>query len=275
MAFAPTPPRNTPPAQLLSYATIMAAAGASSSSGGGSGGTSYSLAFTNDPTTGTIGSVIDFSGTVLPSGTPVEFGLSSNGTIFTGGTWAGGTLSAATVSGTLWNENVTLNTAGTFYPFGEITGETTVVGAGIVVSAPSSSLTYTLVANSGTSTGTGLGLVGMTYNTTAPGIPASASNWQTPLAHGSTYVPNIQFNQGTNTSAQQDAVTNAVFYLDTNATATLPGTGGSATYGIVSNNYVLFNSQTAPSAGTYYGKYAFYAGSTLLGVVVTNAITVD
>ncbi len=173
MAFSvypPTPEVTGGTAYLVPVALQIQQSGG----GGGGGGTSYSLTFTNDPTTGTIGGVIDFSGTVLPSGQAVEFGLSTNGTTFAGGTFAGGTLSAATVSGTLWNEYVTLNAAGTFYPFGEITGETTVVGAGIVVSAGASGVAFTYPPTAG-QTGVDLSVFG----TVSPSGSSVQVGWST------------------------------------------------------------------------------------------------
>ena len=264
---SPYPPRPTGGGK----ATMIAMSGAASVGGGG-GGTSYSLSFTTDPATGTIGSVIDFSGTVLPSGQTVEFGLSTTSGTFTGGTFAGGTLGAATVSGTLWNDNITLNTSGTFYPFAEITGQTTVVGSGIVVSAPSAAITYSLLSGSGNG-----GLVGDTFST-ATGAQA-ASNWgpTTTIPHTTVITMNIAY-----TGSGSGTIDHAVFWFDSSATnVTAPGSGtltssynsGVALSYSASNAGGIYPGNGTP--GTYYGTYAFYnASNVLLGVVKTNALTI-
>jgi len=258
---SPYPPRPTGGGK----ATMIAMSGAASVGGGGSG-TSYSLSFTTDPATGTIGSVIDFSGTVLPSGQAVEFGLSTTSGSFTGGTFAGGTLGAATVSGTLWSDNITLNTAGTFYPFAEITGQATAVGTGIVVSASATTLTLTQIG----STPTG-GLSG-------PNFAYGSSNMVTPIAHGSS------INCSTTLASLTGSVASGAcqVWYDTSATNT-SSTAGTVAAGTLetsvnySNGLFSFYNGTAPAtAGTYYLKVQITVTGTGAGVYtfVSQAVTV-
>jgi hypothetical protein len=76
-----------------------------------------------------------------------------------------------------------------------------------------------------------------------------------------------------------DGMGGALFWFDTNNTASLPS-GGTQPAGLVGGNILAFFSLSAPAtAGTYYAKYAIYSGtpgsSTLLGVVVSSPITVS
>lgn len=250
--------------------TAQLAASIANITGGAGGGTSYSLAITNDPATGTLGSVVDFSGTVAPSGQAVQFGLSSSNTTFSGGTFAGGTLGAATVSGTLWNDYVTLNTAGTFYPFGEITGQTTVVGSGIVVSGAGSNLTFSYIAGQTPSGGaTALSV----YN-------SGETNLQTPLAHGSSVTPAFQWTIAGGASVSGNSV---LFWFDTSPTnlSSSAGTVASGTLntssGVPGNQIAFFGAGNAPAtAGTYYAKVLVPVTGTDAGTYVftSQAITV-
>jgi hypothetical protein len=121
------------------------------------------------------------------------------------------------------------------------------------------------------------GLVGDTF-TVGTGAQVG-ENWNTTaLTHTEVISPNIMFS-GTGSGA----ISSATFWFDTSATnTTVPGSntivsaynsGAGLSYN-ASNAGGIYPGNGTP--GTYYGKYAFYnSSSVLLGVVVTNAITVS
>ncbi len=272
MAFAPTPARNTPPAQLLSLQAILAAAGGSSGGGGGGGGGGGSIAITNPPSTGTSGTALALAGTVSPAGTAVRVGLSSSATT------APSTWTNATVSGGGWTASLTPSSSGTYYIWAEQTSTPSVqaVSPAVVVSAQTGApLTYSLITGSGDGS-----LTGVTLATGTGG--QAAVDWSSSIVHGATdVVPNVA-------PSPIGTITSAKFWFDTSSTNTTVPSSGYGTSATINNGTLIwYNAASnlipatamappAPSTpGTYYGKYAMYdSGSTLLGVFVTSAITV-
>jgi hypothetical protein len=193
------------------------------------------------------------------SGASITVGLSASTTT------APTSTVSATVTGTSWTTSVPTSASGTFYIWAiESTPNAQHTTSSTTLSV-TASITYSLVSGSGNGS-----LTTQSMTTTAIGQAVDAVNWQNPLTHGSSFTPNVVVG-----TAPSSAYT-MVFYMDTNNTATLPSSGGTTDNYVVYNQYYEFPPVTAPSAGTYYGKYAIYnSSSTLLGVFVTNAITVS
>jgi hypothetical protein len=266
MAFAPTPPRANLPAQLLSISSITATA--VQQSGGTSGG-SGSISISGAPATGVAGTAISLAGSVSPSATAVQIGLSGSASV------APSSWTNATVSGSGWTGTLTPSAAGTYYIWAEQTATPSIQaisGALVVSAAGGTALSYSLIAGSGNAS-----LTGLTLTTTTSGS-APATDWSSSIVHGSTDVaPNV------NLSAI-GSITAGKFWFDLSNTSVTPGTFGNALFNGSSVAFYAFGdgfgaptcAPAAPStAGTYYGKYAFYnSAGTLLGVFTTNAITV-
>jgi hypothetical protein len=266
MAFLPTPPRKHLPAQLLSISSITSTAVQQSDGTSGGSGT---ITISNAPTTGTVGMAISLSGSVSPAATAVQLGLSGSSSV------APSSWSNATVSGSDWTGTLTPSSAGTYYIWAEQTAAPTIQaisGAMVVTAAGGTALSYSLITGSGNGS-----LTGLTLATAASGA-APATDWSSSIVHGSTDVaPNV------NLSAI-GSITAAKFWFDTTNTGVTPGTFGNALFNGSSIAFYAFVdgfgtptcAPAAPStAGTYYGKYAFYnSAGTLLGVFTTSAITV-
>jgi hypothetical protein len=234
-------------------------------------GSLASITLTSPPTTGTTGAALALAGTVSPSATAIQVGLSSSSGS------APSSWTAATVSGTGWTATLTPAAAGTYFIWAEQTATPSVqvVSAAVVIaSAGGSPLSYSLISGSGNAS-----LAGVTLSTYSSGS-APAVNWTSSIVHGSADVsPNALI-------SALGSITACKFWFDTTNT----GVSVPSNYGIQAsfNNGVVafyafadgFGTPTcvpaAPgSAGTYYGKYAFYdTGGTLLGVFTTSAITV-
>jgi hypothetical protein len=200
----------------------------------------------------------------------VRIGLSGSASV------APASWSNATVSGLGWTGTLTPTAAGTYYIWAEQTAAPSIqaISGALAVSAASggTGLSYSLIAGSGNAS-----LTGLTLTTTTSGS-APAVDWTTSIVHGSTDVaPNVNLSTVGNITAGK-------FWFDTTNTGVAPGTFGNALF---NGNAVAFYAfadgfgtptcaPAAPStAGTYYGKYAFYNSTgTLLGVFTTNAITV-
>jgi len=232
-------------------------------------GSGASVAITSPPNIGTVGTALALAGTVSPGSTAVQVGLSSSASVAPT-SWIN-----ATISGTGWTAALTPSTAGTFYIWAEQTAAPSIkaVSAALVVSsAGGSALSYSLISGSGNGS-----LTGTTLATTSSGS-APAVDWNSSIVHAATDVaPNV-------TLSAIGSITAAKFWFDTTNTGVAPGTYGNALF---NGNAVAFYAfadgfgtptcaPAAPSsAGTYYGKYAFYnSSSTLLGVFSTSAITV-
>jgi hypothetical protein len=266
MAFAPTPPRVNLPAQLLSLSSITSTVFEQS---GGTSGSSGSITISSPPTTGTAGTAVSLAGTVSPASSAVQLGLSGTATV------APTSWNNATVSGAGWTGSLTPATAGTYYIWAEQTATPSiqvVSGAVVVSAAGGSALSYSLIAGSGDAS-----LTGMTLVTAASGS-TPATDWTSSIVHGSTDVsPNVNL-------SVIGSITATKFWFDTTNTGVTPGTYGNALFNGNAVAFYAFDdgfgtptcAPAAPStAGTYYGKYAFYNSSgTLLGVFTTSAITV-
>ena len=266
MAFAPTPPRANLSAQLLSISAITSTV--VQQSGGTSGG-SGSITISSSPSTDIAGTAVSLAGSVSPASTAVRLGLSGSASV------APTSWTNATVSGLGWTGTLTPTTAGTYYIWAEQTATPSIQaisGALVVSAAGGTALSYSLIAGSGNAS-----LTGVTLSTASSGS-APATDWTTSIVHGSTDVaPNV------NLSAI-GSITAGKFWFDTTNTGVTPGTFGNALFNGSSVAFYAFVdgfgtptcAPAAPStAGTYYGKYAFYnSAGTLLGVFTTNAITV-
>jgi hypothetical protein len=266
MAFAPTPPRANLPAQLLSISSITSTAIQKSVGTPGSSGT---ISISSPPTTGIAGTAISLAGSVSPAATGVQLGLSGSASV------APSSWSNATVSGSGWSGTLTPTAAGTYYIWVEQTATPSIQaisGALVISAAGGTALSYSLIPGSGNAS-----LTGVTLATTASGA-APATDWSTSIVHGSTDVaPNV------NLSAI-GSIAAAKFWFDTTNTGVTPGNFGNALFSGSSIAFYAFSdgfgtptcAPAAPStAGTYYGKYAFYnSAGTLLGVFTTSAITV-
>jgi len=266
MAFAPTPPRSSMPAQLLSIASITSTA--VQQTGGKSGG-SGSVTISNAPGTGSVGTALSIGGTVSPAAAAVQLGLSASASV------APASWSNATVSGLGWTGTLTPTAAGTYYIWAEQTATPSIQvisGALLVAAAGGTALSYTLIAGSGNGSLTGLSL------TTTTSGPAPATDWATSIVRGSTDVaPNVNL-------SGIGSITAGKFWFDTTNTGVTPGTFGNALFNGSAVAFYPFSdgfgaptcAPAAPStAGTYYGKYAFYnSAGTLLGVFTSSAISV-
>jgi hypothetical protein len=176
------------------------------------------------------------------------------------------------VSGTGWTASITPATAGTFYIWAEETATPSVQAVSGAVTVGGAALTYSLISGSGNGS-----LTSTTFASSTGSYPAI--NWTSAIAANSTNVaPNITANAiGTITAAK--------FWWDTNATGTTVGSSFGNSAGTNGNEITFYSDSQlapptgcppAPTAGTYYGKYALYNSSgTLLGVFTTNAITVS
>jgi len=229
-----------------------------------------SVTISSPPTTGVAGTALSLAGTVSPSATAVQVGLSNSATV------APSSWTNATVSGTGWTAALTPATAGTYYIWAEQTASTSVqaVSAAVTIAASGGSgLSYILISGSGNGS-----LTGVTLATTTTGS-APATDWSPSIARSAADVaPNV-------TLSSIGSITAAKFWFDTSSSGVTPGTYGNA---LLNGNNIGFYENSdgfgtptcapaAPSAaGTYYGKYAFYNSSgTLLGVFTTSAITVS
>ena len=130
--------------------------------------------------------------------------------------------------------------------------------------SPPGPLAFTYIAGSGT------GVVASQII----GLFGGAANMQTPLAHGSSVTPSI-------TWQQVGSAASVVWWFDTDPnntskTASTVASGTINTDAGANSGAVFFYGGNAPAtAGTYYGKMAFYdSSSNLLGVFVTQSITV-
>ncbi len=266
MTFSPTPPRINSPAQLLSIASITSIF--DQQSGGTSGG-SGSIAISAAPTTGIAGTAVSLAGSVSPTATAVRVGLSDSASV------APASWSNATVAGTSWTGTLTPTTAGIYYIWAEQTAAPSVQatsGAVVISAAGGTALSYSLIPGSGNAS-----LTGTTLTTVASGS-APATDWSTSIVRGSTDVaPNVNL-------SPVGIIAAAKFWFDTTNTGVTPGTFGNGLFNGSSVAFYAFGdgfgtptcAPAAPStAGTYYGKYAFYnSAGTLLGVFTTSAITV-
>jgi hypothetical protein len=254
------------PAQLLSISSITSTTVQQS---GGSSGNSGSITIANAPTTGTVGTAVSLAGSVSPAGSAVRIGLSSSASV------APSSWSNATVSGSGWSGTLTPTSAGTFYIWAEQTATPSIqaISGGVAISsAGGTALSYSLIAGSGNAS-----LTGVTLATAASGA-APATDWTSSIVHGATDVaPNVNLSATGNITAGK-------FWFDTTNTGVTPGTFGNALFNANAVAFYPFAdgfgtptcAPAAPStAGTYYGKYAFYnSAGTLLGVFTTSAITV-
>lgn len=199
MAFAPIPPRNNAPAQLLSLSAILATAG-----GSGNSEPSAGVTITNPPTTGTAGAVLSLAGTVSPSGAAVQVGLSGSGTT------APTNWTAAAVNGTGWTASLTPSTAGIYYLWAQQTGDTSAraVSAAITISAAvSNSVAFSSPPTAGT-VGTALSLSGA--------VSPSGSAVQVGLSTSTTVAPTSWTSatvSGTSWTASLTPSTAGTFYL--------------------------------------------------------------
>ncbi len=232
-------------------------------------GSSGNVAISSPPGTATVGTALALAGTVSPGSTAVQVGLSSSASV------APGSWTSATVSGTGWTASLTPSAAGTFYIWAEQTAATSikaVSGAVVVSAAGGSGLSYNLVSGSGNGS-----LTGTTLVTTSTGS-APATDWTSSIVHAANDVaPNI-------TLSAIGSITAGKFWFDTTNTGVTPGTYGNALFNGAAVAFYAFvdgfgTPTCAPAApataGTYYGKYAFYnSAGTLLGVFSTSAITV-
>src|SRR5208337_4151874 len=126
--------------------------------------------------------------------------------------------------------------------------------------SPPGPLAFTYIAGSGT------GVVASQII----GLFGGAANMQTPLAHGSSVTPSI-------TWQQVGSAASVVWWFDTDPnntskTASTVASGTINTDAGANSGAVFFYGGNAPAtAGTYYGKMAFYdSSSNLLGVFVTQ-----
>ncbi len=142
MVFAPTPPRTNLPAQLLPLSSITATAVQQS---GGSSGSSSAIAIIGAPTNGTVGIAWSLVGTVSPTATAVQVGLSASASVAPA-SWV-----AASVSGTGWTASVSPSGAGTIFIWAEQTAMPSVqaISTAVIVAAGSA-----VVINSPPTTGT-------------------------------------------------------------------------------------------------------------------------
>jgi len=240
---------------------------------------SGSVTLTNPPTAGNAGVALSLAGTVSPSGTAVQVGLSTSPTA------APTTWTNATISGTAWTASLTPASAGTYYVWAEETNNTGVqaVSAAVIVAASGGSgspLTYSLISGSGSGA---MSSVTMTNATSTPPV-----NWTSSIAPSATNVqPNVKL-------SSTSGIGSGLFWFDTSATNVTPPSSGFGYVASLNNSEATFYANSsgfgtpiaAPAspatAGTYYGKYAFYSGGsldastggTLLGVYVTSAITI-
>ena len=236
---------------------------------------SSTVAFTNAPTTGTAGTVMPLIGTVSPTGTAIRVGLSASTTV------APTSWTNAIVSGTGWTAGITPSAAGIYYLWAQQTNTTSVqaISAALTVAASGgAALSYSLIAGAGNGSMTS---ITVTTATSSNYPPSPSVDWTSSIGHGATDVSPCVI------LSSLGSVASCKFWFDTGTSnITVPSTYG--TQSSTSNGAITFypfstgygTPITAPaapaSAGTYYGKYAFYdASSTLLGVFVTSAITVS
>jgi hypothetical protein len=256
-------------AQQTNTPSVRAVSGAIEISNASSG--VGSVTFSSPPSMGTVGMALSLTGSVSPSGSAVEVGLSESATT------APSVWNSATVSAGSWSASLTPSTAGTYYIWAEQTSEPSVqaVTAAVFVAASSgggSALSYSLIGGSGNGSLTGVTLTsGTTYTV----------DWTSKIAHGATDVrPGV-------TVSSLGAVAACTFWFDTSATNTTVPTSNYGNAGSLSNGQINFYANNtgygtptavpaAPStAGTYYGKYAMYdSAGELLGIFVTSAITI-
>jgi hypothetical protein len=258
-------------AEQTATTAIQAVSAAVAVAASGSSGT---VAITSPPTTGTAGVALSLAGTVAPSGTAVQVGLSTSAST------APSSWTNATVSGTGWTASLTPSAAATYYIWAEQTSAPSVqaVSAVVTVSAAGgSALSYSLISGSGNGS-----LSGITLQTLTSAIYSAdpATDWTSSIAVGATDVMPGIF------PSSIGSITACKFWFDSSATnTTVPSTYGnqaSTANGAITFYPFSYGYGTptcvpaAPStAGTYYGKYAMYNSSgTLLGVFVTSAITV-
>jgi hypothetical protein len=268
MVFAPTPPVNQPGATPFSFAAVEALAAAAAGAAG-TPTSAPSIALTNPPTTGTVGTVLAITGTVTPNGSPVQVGLSNSATV------APTSWTAATVNGGTWSAIITPSATGTYYIWAEQTNSTGVlaVSAAVTVSA-----------------GTGARTITNTYGSTyAWGInpsyaPAetysSATNGAAAGGTPTTSIP-LQF---TLSPADATSTDTAHIFWTTTAPTTIPASGESGvTYGGSDNAASLINGGAAIAAyacapnvaGTYYLSVWLKSSSgTVQGGIVLSPITI-
>ena len=230
------------------------------SGGGGSGGSSGTVTITSPTTTGTAGVTLSLAGTVSPSGTAVNVGLSSSATV------APGSFTSATVSGTGWTASLTPASAGTWYIWAESGSATPAISPAVTVGAGQTALAFSLI-----STGATGGVTAVAPNN------AVEVNFGTPLAHGSSVTPDVTLAVGAGST-----VSAAIFWWDTsptNQSSTAGTASGLATAaGIVGGYAPAYNATTAPAtAGTYYAKTQITVTGTNAGTYVfsSQAITVS
>ena len=138
MVFAPTPPVNKPGATMFSFAAIrsLGASGRGRARDVPPGGRDC----LDQPTHHRHGRHrLGLAGTVAPSGTAVQVGLSTSATV------APTSWTAATVTGGTWSASLTPSAAGTYYIWAEQTGSTSVqaVSAAVTVTASTAAPTIT------------------------------------------------------------------------------------------------------------------------------------
>ncbi|MDD2775523.1 MAG: hypothetical protein PHU06_06180 [Gallionella sp.] len=203
--------------------------------------------------------VFTVSGTYA-NGTPTALDYSTNG----GSTWTAAT--SPTIGSGTYSFSIASGLAAGTYTIEVRDHNSTSVTAtsnSFTIAAATSYPTLSLVSGSGNGS-----LVGQTFSFPTGG--AAPTNVSTSIVRGSSVAPNLMIS-GT-------APGPAVAYFDTNNTATLPSSGGNTDAGTPGGMIWAFNAAPAPSTpGTYYLKYAIYQTSTsgtLLGVVVSSAITV-
>ncbi len=226
-----------------------------------------SVAFSSPPSTGTSGTALAIAGTVSPSGSAVQVGLSTSATA------APSSWTAASVSGGSWTATITPSAAGTFYLWAEQTGNLSVqtISAAVVVTTGGAALTYSLITGSGNGSLTSTTLSNTSYLT---------ADWTSVIEHGATDVaPNVA-------PSSIGSIAACKFWFDTSATNTTVPSSGYGNNASINNGVISFYPASyfsmptgvpaAPAtAGTYHGKYAMYDSSgDLLGVYVTSAIGV-
>lgn len=264
MVFSPTPPVNQPGATPFSFAAIEALATAATA-----GAPARAIALTSPPSTGTVGTALGLAGTVTPSGTAVQVGLSSSATV------APTSWSAATVTAGSWSAGLPPAAAGTYYIWAEQTGSTSVqaVSAAVTVSASSGAPTITNTYGSTYSWG-----INPSY---APAATyASATYGAAAGGNPSASIP-LQF---TLSPADTTSGDTAHLFWTTTAPTTIPSSGESGvTYGgngyaanIIESGAAVSAYACAPNvAGTYYlSVWLISSSGAMQGGVVLSAMSI-
>lgn len=265
MVFPPTPPVNQPGATPFSFAAIEALA--ATAVGPAPAG---AIALTSPLTTGTAGTALAVAGTVAPTETAVQVGLSTSATV------APTSWTAATVTSGTWSASLTPSAAGTYYIWAEQTNSTSVqvISAAITVSASTAAPTITNTYGSTYTWGINSSYAPVaTYSSETNGAAAGAQ----PTAS----VP-LQF---TLSPADITSGDTAHIFWTTTAPTAIPTSGESGvTYGTSNNAANLINSGAAVSAyaccpnepGTYFLSVWLKSSSgAMQGGIVMSLITIS